>query len=101
MSGAVSGLLLVGLMAMIGLGLSAFFTKKTIGILLAFWISILAISIVINLLSADASLYKSLIGADNSGMFLVYYGFILGLTARYIAFSFHPFPMNKSQANQS
>lgn len=99
MSGAVSGILLVGLMALIGLGLSAFFTKKTIVILLAFWVSILAVSIVINLVSKDASLYKSLIGADSTGIFLVYYGFILGLVARYIAFSFHPFPLNKSQTN--
>ncbi len=101
MSGAVSGILLVGLMALIGMGLSAFFTKKTIIKLLAFWISILVISIVGTLLSPDASLYKSLIGADNSGMFLVYYGFILGLAARYALFYIHPFPMNKSQTHHS
>lgn len=100
MSGAVSGILLVGLMAMVGLGLSAFFTKKTIVILLAFWVSILAISIIGVLMSPDASLYKALIGADNSGMFLVYYGFILGLAARYAVFYVHPFPSNDSQATQ-
>ena len=100
MSGAVSGMLLVGLMAMVGLGLSAFFTKKTIVILLAFWVSILAISIIVVLMSSDTSLYKALIGADNSGMFLVYYGFILGLAARYAAFYIHPCPSNNSQAPQ-
>ncbi|MFW2372604.1 MAG: hypothetical protein ACN4GM_05730 [Gammaproteobacteria bacterium] len=101
MSGAVSGILLVGLMAMIGLGLSAFFTKRTIVILLAFWSSILAISILGVLMSPDASLYKALIGADDSGMFLVYYGFILGLAARYAAFYLHSFPSDHSQTHQS
>lgn len=101
MSGAVSGVLLVGLMAMIGLGLSAFFTKKTIVRLLAFWSSILAISILGVLMSSDASLYKALIGADNSGMFLVYYGFILGLAARYATFYLHIFPSDNSQAHQA
>lgn len=101
MSGAVSGLLLVGLMAMIGIGLSTFFTKRTIGILLAFWVSILMLSILGTLISSDASLYKTLIGADNNGMFLVYYGFILGLAVRYAAFSMHIFQFGRSQANQT
>ena len=99
MSGAVSGILLVGLMAIIGIGLSAFFTKKTIIRLLAFWVSILTISIIGTLMSADASLAKALIGADNSGMFLVYYGFILGLAVRYAAFYIQPFQFRNSQMN--
>lgn len=101
MSGAVSGLLLVGLMALIGLGLSAFFTRKTIVKLLAFWVSILAVSILAKVLTPDASLYQALIGADSSGIFLVYYGFILGLAARYVTFSFNLFPTGQSQASQS
>lgn len=101
MSGAVSGLLLVGLMAIIGLALSAFFTKKTIVKLLAFWVSILAISILGVLMSADASLYKALIGADKNGLFLVYYGFILGLAARYATFYLRPFLSDNSQAHQA
>lgn len=101
MSGAVSGLLLVAIMAIIGIGLSAFFTKKTIAILLAFWISILTISILATLMSSDASLYKALMGTDASGMFLVYYGFILGLAVRYLAFYLHPFKKGNSQTNKT
>lgn len=101
MSGAVSGILLVGLMAIIGIGLSAFFTKKTIGILLAFWVSILLLSLLGTLMSSDASIYKTLIGADNNGMFLVYYGFILGLAVRYAAFLLPKFQFGSSQANQT
>lgn len=96
MSAAVSAILFIVLMALVGIVLSAFFTKKTVGILLGFWVVILGISVLTVLLSPGASLQKALTGTDETGLFILYYGFILGLAIRYIAFSFHPFPLDKA-----